>query len=262
MSESDLRERVPSIAESLTGLRDLLAVWKTDASTVEVPVIDGGPLTGIAVYVLAQHAVALTQSVILLVESQMYLQAVPLIRLTMECGMTAAWLSVAPNAGNASYHESERNRREIIRALFEDPALRDEEVLAEVEEKVRELAEHRDASAQYFKTLCNQIVGGEKMYVSYRILSGYSHAGMPLVEPYLKDVPKDKKNASGVVLLEKSNYGSAEVSLGYQVAMLCLAMTAWDNLTKGEKRRDELNIIASRFGIGRVIELRNGKLNL
>jgi len=258
MSESDLRERVPSITESLTGLRDLLAVWKTDAVTVEVPVIDGGPLTGVAVHVLAQNAVALTESVILLVESQMYLQAVPLIRLTMECGMTAAWLSVAPNAGNASYHESERNRREIIKALFEDPSLRDDDVLAEVEESVRALAEHRDASAQHFKTLCNQIVGGEKTYVAYRILSGYSHAGMPLLEPYLKDAPKDANNASGIVLLEKSDYGAIDVSLGYQVAMLCLAMTAWDNLAKGEKRGDELNAIASRFGIGRVIELRKG----
>ena len=255
MSEPELRERVPTIAESIEGLRELLTIWQTGATSVDVPLIEGSALTGVAIHMLAQHTVALTESIILLTESQMHLQSVPLIRLSIECGITAAWLSIAPNAGNASHHESERNRHEIIKALFEDPSMRDEELLSEVKEIVHGLAGHRSAAAQYFKKRCSQIVGGEKMYVAYRILSGYSHAGIPLIDSYLVDVPKDANNVFGISLLEESNYPAMDVSLGYQVAMLCLALTAWDNITKGESRAEALEDIATRFGIGRGIEL-------
>ncbi|GEM_PF-3688954 len=58
-----------------------------------------------AIRVLAEHAVALTNSIMLLAEHDMLIQAAPLIRLTMECGITAAWFSVVPNAVNAANRE-------------------------------------------------------------------------------------------------------------------------------------------------------------
>lgn len=247
-------ERVPTIAESIEGLRDLVQIWNDDEGLVAVPLIEESLLTGAAIRALAEHAVALTNSIVLLAEHDMMVQAAPLIRLTMECGITAAWFSVAPNAGNAARHEDARQRRLILESMFQDAGLGDEKMLAEANELVQGLTKHESAAARKFEQRCNQMASGKNLYIHYRILSQVSHAGIGLLEHYLLDVDRNSKNPIGLAFVKKANYATAEVSLGYQVSMLCLTLTAWDNISKDRSYSSRLQSVADRFGCSRNIQ--------
>lgn len=216
--------------------------------------INENPLTGTAIRVLAEHAVALTDSIVLLTEQDMLIQAAPLIRLTMECGVTAAWLSVAPNAGNEANHEAARQRRAIFEGMLREAALEDEQSLADAREIVQDLAEHQSEAARKFERRCNQIVGGKELYVHYRILSDVSHAGLGLMDQYLLEADRNSETTEGYALVSPANYRTADVAFGYQVAMLCLTLTAWDNLIKEHPRSAKLQGVADRFDCSRAIQ--------
>ncbi|MBI3430383.1 MAG: hypothetical protein HY050_10115 [Actinobacteria bacterium] len=255
MTNTDRIEQVPTVAQSIEGLRDLIDIWDDGEEFVTVPLIEESPLTGVAIRVLAEHAVALTKSIVLLAEHGMFIQAAPLIRLTMECGITAAWFSVAPNAGNAANHEGARQRRLILESMFQDAGIGDEQMVIEATESVRDLAKYESAPAGKFEQRCNQIVGGKDLYVHYRILSQVSHAGLALLDPYLHEVDITSENPIGYAFLKEANYTSAQVSLGYQISMLCLTLTAWDNISKDRPNSSQLQSVANRFGCNRNIEL-------
>jgi|GEM_PF-5543205 len=128
-------------------------------------------------------------------------------------------------------------------------------MLIEAEERVRDLAKHESAPAGKFEQRCNQIVGGRDLYVHYRILSQVSHAGLALLDPYLLEVDKDSENPVGYAFLKKANYTAAEVSLGYQISMLCLTLTTWDNISKDHPNSSRLQSVSDRFGCSRIIQL-------
>jgi hypothetical protein len=208
---------------------------------------------GVAIHIMAQHSVALSESVLLLTSANMFLESAPLIRLTMECAVTAAWLSITPNAGNAARHEDARSRLATINSIFEDPERADEDLLEEAKAAVTELAEHKSDAARYFEKRCKEIAGGEKLYTLYRVMSGFSHAGIGLADLYLDEVAKSPTNPYGIIMRDKSNYPSADASLVHQVAMLALSMKAWDNILPKHPSRGELENIAKDFGF--VLEI-------
>ena len=248
-------EHVPTVAQSIEGLRELIGIWEDGEEFVAVPIIKKSPLTGVAIRVLADHAVALTNSIVLLVEHDMFIQAAPLIRLTMECGITSAWYSVDLNSGKAANHEGARQRRLILESMFQDAGIGDEQLVNEAIENVRALAKYESAAARKFEQRCNKIVGGKDLYIHYRILSQVSHAGLALLDPYLHEVDITSENPIGYAFLKKVNYTSAQVSLGYQVSMLCLTLTSWDNISKDRPNSSRLQSVADRFGCNRNIEL-------
>ena len=256
MSENNADERIPSIEESCKAIRELIALWgeQNSRDTVEIPIMDRNPLVGITIHVMAQHSVALSESVLVLTSANMFLESAPLIRLTMECAVTAAWLSVTPNAANAARHEDARNRLTTINSLFEDLGRVDEDLLEDATKAVAELAEHKSDAARYFEKRCKKLAGGEKIYTMYRIMSGFSHAGIGLTELYLAEVDKSRTNQYGISLLNKSNY-PAEASLVHQVVMLALSMKAWDDIFPMHPCRGALEKIAKDFGFGLDINL-------
>ena len=257
MSEIRVGERVPTIEESSIALRKLISIWEGQnrGCTVEIPMVEGLPLAGITIYIMAKHSIALSESVLALTFQNMFLQSVPLMRLTMECAVTAAWLSVTPNAGNAARHEDARNRLATIRSIFEDPERIDDELLADATSAVSELSEHKADAARNFEKRCKSIAGGEKIYVLYRTLSGHSHAGIGLADLYLAKVEDTAENPYGVSLLDKPNYPLANADLVQQVGMLALALTAWDNIQPTHPSRVVLEAIAKDFGFGLGISL-------
>ena len=180
----------------------------------------------------------------------MHLQSEPLVRLTMECAVTAAWLSVTPNAGNAARHEDARSRLVTMRAIFGDPERVDQDLLDEATRSLEQLRPHESGAARHFEQKCKSLAGGDTLYSFYRILSGYSHAGVSLTELYLKKENESPANPYGIALLEKPDFLGSEASLVHQVAMLAMAMKAWDNITATHPMEAELDSIAGDFGIG------------
>lgn len=246
---------VPTMSQSIGGLRELIEIWDDEEGFVSVPLIDEGPLTGVAIRVLAEHAVALTKSIIVLSELDMLVQAAPLIRLTMECGITAAWFSVESKAAKAASHESDRQRRLILESMAQNKDLENEEVQIDSNGMIEGFVKCDLIAARKFEHRCNRIVGGKDLYIHYRILSQVSHAGLGLLDSYLLEVDKNSDNPIRYAFLKKAMYASAEVSLGYQVSMLCLALTAWDNISLDRPHGTRLQSVADRFGCGRNIQL-------
>lgn len=257
MNEERGSERIPTIEESSNAIRELIALWRDQNSggTIEIPFVEGLPLAGVTIFIMTQHSVAISESVLLLTAADKFLEAVPLIRLTMECAVTAAWLSVTPNAGNAARHEEARNRLATINSIFEDPDRLDEALLVDVVSEVTQLAEHKSEAARNFEKRCKSLAGGDKIYALYRILSGFSHAGIGLTDLYLARVPETSTNPYGLTLLDKANYPSPDASLVHQVGMLALSMKALDNIAPSHPNRQALDKIAKDFGFGLDINL-------
>lgn len=252
-----MSDRVPTIEESSIAIRKLISIWQEQnrGGAVEIPLVEGVPLSGITIYIMAKHSIALSESVLALTSQNMFLQSVPIMRLTMECAVTAAWLSVTPNAGNAARHEDARNRLATIKSIFEDPEQIVDELLADATSAESELSEHKTDAARNFERRCKLIAGGEKIYVLYRNLSAHSHAGIRLTDRYLAKAEKTAENPYGVHLLENINYPLADADLAQQVGMLALALTAWDNIQKTHPCREVLQTIAKDFGFGLGISL-------
>lgn len=259
MSSLPLHQRVPSIEESTVAIRQLIEIWNlhNKGANVEIPIIDGTPLTGITIHIMAHHSVVLSEAILLLTSAKMNLQSVPLIRLTVECAVTAAWLSVTPNAGKAAYHERARNRLETIKAYFQDPQYRDDELLTDATEELKDWSEHKSNAAKFIEKRCGQLSGGNQIYVIYRLMSASSHAGIGLTDHYLKEVEETKENPYGVSLLPSPDYPSAEVSLAHQIGMLALVLTAWDDISPGHPSHEAIRQVAGKFGFGLEIKLAN-----
>lgn len=257
MTEIRAGERVPTIEESSIALGKLISIWDRQnlGGTVEIPLIEGSPIVGITIYIMAKHSIALSESLLNLTSQNMFLQSVPIMRLTLECAVTAAWISVTPNASNAARYEDARNRLATMKSIFEDPEMKDDGLLAEATSALSELSEHKIDAARKFEKRCKSIAGGEKIYVLYRTLSGHSHAGIGLTDLYLGKVEKTAENPYGVSLLEKTNYPLANAVLAQQVGMLALALTAWDNIQSTNPSRVALDAIAREFGFNLDISL-------
>lgn len=257
MTDQGAGERVPTIEESSNALERLISIWveQNRGGTVEIPIIEGSPIVGVTIHIMAKHSVALSESILALTSQNMILQSVPIMRLTMECAVTAAWLSVTPNASNAARHEDARDRLATITSIFEDLDMRDDELLADARFAVSQLSKHKTDTARKFETRCKSIAGGEKIYVLYRMLSRHSHAGIGLTDLYLKNSEESAENPYGVSLLEKTNYPLADADLAQQVGMLALALTAWDNIQPTHPSRSALDAIAQDFGFGLGISL-------
>lgn len=238
----------PSVSESLSNLRELIELWFDGGSSIEIPIIDQALVSGLTIRALAEHAAAVTQAVLVLYGADMTLQSVPLTRLVVECGVTAAWLSVVPNAGFAASHANAKSRR----ALFESSPVFAEAV-ADARALVAEFAEHKSGAGEKFEQRCLQLVGGRDIYVSYRILSQASHAGVALADYYLRNVPVSEEATQGIVFDFPARDEGPEVTLAFHTCMLVLAMTACDNKTAGHPLDFRLQAIADRVGFGRHI---------
>jgi hypothetical protein len=202
--------------------------------------------------------VALAEAALILVEHGMLVQAVPLIRLTVECGITAAWWSVTPHSGEAANHEAARLRLAMVTdmAKLAGPvaAVDAEESIADVRKMVAELKAYESVEASKFIDRVGSLAGANWVYAYYRLLSAYSHAGALLLDHYLEPAPNTRL---GWAYKTDPAFEHAETLLALQPIALLLAMKASDDLTIGHPRRGRLNEISTRMGTDAVIRRRD-----
>jgi hypothetical protein len=249
----------PSLESSTEILRELVAVWK-DAlgENRELRVLDGSPTRAVSALAHADHAVALSEAALLLADHGMLVQAVPLVRLSVECGITAAWWSVTPHSGEAANHEAARQRLAMVTdmAKLAGPvaAADAEESIADVRKMVAELKAYETVEAGKFIDRVGSLAGANWVYAYYRLLSAYSHAGALLLDNYLEPAPNTQL---GWAYKPDPVFEHAETLLALQPIALLLAMKASDDLTIGHPRRDRLNEIATHMGTDAVIRRRD-----
>lgn len=250
MTNSGSDQEIPTIESSVLAIRELIELWKQQHvnGSVEIPILEKSPLTGVAIHIMAEHSVALSESILLLTSAKMYLECSPLIRLTMECAVTAAWLTISPNAANAARHEHARSRLATMRSIFEDMDYQDKDLLDETVAEVGQLSDHKSEAARYFERRCREISGGEKIYSLYRMISEFSHAGIGLADLYLQESEVTKANPYGVSFRDSPFFSYHDAALVEQVMMLALSLRAWDDIVPAHPMRSLLNSVAGSFG--------------
>lgn len=69
------------------------------------------------VQVQVEHAVRLTEAVLVLVKQGLFIQVAPLVRMVMECAIAAAWWTLNPDNVKGSAAEAARMKRLLIKGI-------------------------------------------------------------------------------------------------------------------------------------------------
>lgn len=227
-------------------------MWEAHGDSVEVPIISGSLLPGMCIQTQVEHAVRLTEAVLLLVKQGLFIQVAPLVRMVMECAVTAAWWTLNPDNVKGSAAEAARMKRLLIQGMSV-AAGENYTPHADWEEMAEEFDAYKTAESQKFEQRCNALQGGTPVYTYYRLLSEVSHGGTAVLEEYLEQVPETKENPYGYAFQRHAPYKFFDNVLAIHVVMLGYAMRAWDNITKDHPDADALDELGTVLGTNLTI---------
>ncbi|MCR3748985.1 DUF5677 domain-containing protein [Lentzea californiensis] len=181
MSERAEAERVKELRRTLD---ELLTLWddRPDKTSVgKGRVVSPARLA--VVLALASHTHRLARAAMHLHESDMNLEAMPLVRGALEHGLTAQWMFHNEEEALAGFiNEQQRQRRAAGKAMLELGWGEVDEVTAIIENSVV-IPSAGDGPARNFQQLCDDFAPlGPQMYAVHRVLSGYTHVGHHVVD--------------------------------------------------------------------------------
>jgi hypothetical protein len=237
----------PNHADGTVETQRLLTLWEQLSSRRFAPRDGLHPSNAIQVWTFAHHAARLSRAVLLLHGAGHDLEAMPLIRQTMECAMNAAWLLVTDDGGAALSAVDTKNRRQTFKEVTDLG-------LADLSDVIRRLdeEENRDArakSTRSFKERCDAIAGGPQIYAMYRTLGLYSHGTSSVADVYLAMAPENEGNPYGVKLLWEADWDQGETWMRVQALMLLLAQIAADDAQAKPMHRTQLDRARRRLGV-------------
>ncbi|POH69143.1 hypothetical protein C3B59_05750 [Cryobacterium zongtaii] len=207
------------------------------------------PARAVAIHTHAHHAVKMARALLVLDDATTGGEIVPIVRLILECGVTAAYLLLKDGSGDSMIRKGSDLRRVALKdmvALGMDA----EDSLREATAKVAELDLAGVSSGWIFQQHCESLQGGKQIYALYRVLSSESHAGMRIADLYVVD---DDQSSIGVAFVADRPSKSKVSSLGVAASMLFLAINA-DEIARAKPRRTtQLGKIARRLGVGTQI---------
>lgn len=239
---------LPAVAVSLDRMARLIAAWHDGEPTV-FPALDSTALRGISLYAHVDHAVRMASAVLALAERGLYLEGVPSMRLILECAVTCAWLSVTPGSGDSALLEATRLKRAQVVGIGAATATPFDAELERLKDDADELGEFASLEARKFEERCNSLAGGDWLYVVYRDLSAYSHAGALLLDHYIQE----DDGPLGFAYVRDQQEERAASHLGSAVWALHIALSAWDALVPDGDRTRTLADVANDAGFQVVI---------
>lgn len=226
----------------------LVKLWEQHMSRRFTPRNDLHPSNAIQIWTFAHHAARLSRAVLTLHDAGHDLEAMPLIRQTLECAMNAAWLLVTDTGGPALSAVDTKSRRVMYREVTELGLADLSEVLRRVE-----LEEARDAETvtrtRSFEERCRGVSGGRHIYAMWRTLSLYSHATSSIADAYLETVPETPDAPLGVAILLEADWDQAGTWMRVQALMLLLAQIAVDDAQAKPMYRTQLANARKRLGV-------------
>lgn len=189
---------------------------------------------------LAAHTHRCADSALLLMSRGMHLQAMPLVRLSFECAVTAQWVVHADDGAEALLKESLRQRtltaKEYLDAGPEHIRQAGEAMLAQDHEDQRTSS---TSQGRRFDLLCEDLVGGGELYAYYRTMSAFCHAGAQLIDEYLQPT-EDRTNITGFLLEPRFNSNRGAAWTFMVVWAMVLAGRAFDFIDADHTRRSQL----------------------
>lgn len=249
--EFDKDVQVPLSERSADVLKQLLVIWD-EVSETEVPVLEDGDWErGVSARVQVEHAVGLTRAVLVLAEAGLRIESVPLVRMTMECAVTAVWLTIASGSGKASYYKAAVDFKNLNLALLNiaNPEVADDPDIKKFEADIESLELFRQKEAGNFLDRCASVDSGVWLYAYYRLFSKTSHGGANLNDEYLQEIEHSESAPLGLAFKDQQEFALWPVVLGFQVTMLFNALQAWDRISHTRPRKTALDAISDRYEI-------------
>lgn len=243
---SDGQAKVPLSEQSVSVLRQLVQIWDEVPETV-VPILEDGDWErGVSARIQVEHAVGLTRAVLVLAEAGLLIQSVPLVRMTMECAVTAVWLTIAPGSGKAAYLKATIDFKNLNLALLkiENQNVGDDPDIKEIDAAVKLLEVFRQKEAESFRERCESIDSGAWLYAYYRLFSKLSHGGANLNDEYLVKIDRSESSPLGLAFKDEQSFALWPVTLGFQVTMLFNSLHAWDRISGTHPRKTSLAIMS------------------
>jgi len=198
-----------------------------------------------------EHAIGLTRAVLVLADSGLRIESVPLVRLTMECAVTAVWLTMVSGSGKASYHRATVDFKNLNLALLKienGPADHEADVKM-IDAEIETLETFRQKEAKSFLDRCASVDSGVWLYAYYRLFSKTSHGGANLNDEYLQTVEHSREAPLGLAFKDQQDFALWPIVLAFQVTMLFNALQAWDRTSQTHSRKAALDTIRSQHEI-------------
>ena len=245
-------ETAPTVEVSIALLRELLSLWRENPP-MTLPVFEDTPLRGLGSLGHVDHAMTLTDAVTLLAESEMFVQLVPLVRMTLECAVTAAWFSGTTGSGDAALLEGTRLRRALATDAARLVEADSSEAIADLDATMQELGAVDSTEAPKFEARCRSLVGGDWLYVAYRHLSELSHAGSLLLDHYVQPSEVSEANPLGFEYVSEDDPVAGRDVLGLDCWLVHIALSSWGSVAPTRVVTKALAEIGARMGFHSVL---------
>ncbi|HET7386780.1 MAG TPA: DUF5677 domain-containing protein [Nocardioidaceae bacterium] len=237
-------------------IEELLESWTTEQRTVELRQRErrADATRFVAIHSLAAHVHRLGGAALILVGADRTLESMPIVRCAYESALTAMWLAQNEAGGGAFVSEFSRQQRATERSLAKsnNPKFASAVNLPYVD--APDIASNSAAQARAFEQMCGDFDGGVDLYIYYRLMSAYSHAGLRVVEEYIRPTEDGADVAS---LLKTPRFESGGMWLFFLAASLIWGGTAFDYIDVARRRRSDLRRAARTIGIVRDLQLTN-----
>lgn len=210
----------------------------------------GHPGRPVAIYALAQGAVDMV-STGLGTWSTLHVAAMPMFRFGWEAAITAQWLVNTETGAEALINEQTRLRRAartdaLISPMFSESISGSSADLDTLDTAVQD-------AGRNFRARCFSFVDGAGLYVMYRLMSGYCHAGAAFVEDWIEQGENDHFAIRDTSRLEQEQSTSWPAT-GVIAAMW--AARSLDYFTPGRPHRSRLRQIARELGAAEHLTFR------
>lgn len=255
----DPREVAPDVAPVVVAR--LTALWERHLDRTIVCGTRVPPTNVYLINALAHHTMRLGRAVLRARDVGLDVELVPWVRLSMECAMTAAWLSVRPEAGDVLLRHEAGARRTTLNAIRDltegETSVPDEQTMTALAQVNAVLEE--STAAHSWKSLeqrMDDLYGGRQVYVLYRALSAQSHAGLGIVEHYSFEVDADV-SAFGLAFRHSPPLPEMPSLLGIQACMVLVAHQAMDSVRAKPWHTQQIQREQNRLGFTPTIRLRN-----
>lgn len=240
----------------LNDLALLLDLWHQADGEAAIPLYGDGLDAGLAIHNIVEHVTNLSEAIRVLVAQDVSLPIVPLIRLSMECTVTAAWWSADPvSRVGSSVAEEARQKKLLADDLVKTATPSDDysDLRDALKARSVELGPPSD-EAKAFKDRCDATPGFSWAYGMYRMLSAGSHAGTALVAEYLDVDASNALDPAGVVVSQRPTWSAQRVGAELQPVLLTIAMAVYDHLLPNAPLREQLTRFAEQRGFTDVVD--------
>jgi hypothetical protein len=201
---------------------------------------------GHVIWSYTNHIAELMRTVIDLSEQDRMVIAAPLIRLMVENAVTSIWLYLEPENVRAVIHEGLRQRKAALENIVETAAEGfAQSDIDEAAAEMDEFAEHDLPAGRRFEQRCRSIAGGLDLYVSWRVLSSLSHAGMAMGDFYLEEVEEEPY----VAFVPDAVLPQHEAWLGTAICMLLVALKTTNAIDGKGRLRSQVARAEKRMGV-------------